>query len=250
MKLALLVVCALAASARADEGHDEDQPAYRLRLDVDVPVMVGSALVTTVWFTDLGPAWCAPQCDPKGLDALDRPFAGRYHPGWTTAGTLTVAGLVVAAPATLWAHERFALAANDTIVVAEAGIVTAGFAALFEAGVRRPRPFLYGTAAPLSERESTNAGLAFFSGHTSDAFAVSIATYVTLSRLHSRYRYVALGVGLAASTFVGVSRVAAGDHFPTDVLVGAGVGASIGWLVPALHSRHIAVTPTGIAGTF
>lgn len=246
MKLALVVVCALVGVAHADD----DQPAYQLRLDVDVPVMVGSALVTTAWFLDLGPAYCAPQCDPSSLDALDRPFAGRYHPGWTTVGTLTVAGLVLGAPATLLGHERLGLAANDTVVIAEAAIASTGFAALFETGVRRPRPFMYGTAAPLSDRESTYGSLSFFSGHTADAFAITVATYETLSRLHSRWRYVALGVGLATSTFVGASRVLAGDHFPTDVLVGAGVGASIGWLVPALHSRHIAVTGNGIAGTF
>lgn len=241
----LLVLLALCAVARAD-----DEPAYQLRLDVDVPVMVGSALLTTPWFLNLGPAWCAPECDRSQLNALDRPFAGRYHPGWTTAGTLTVAGLVVAAPATLLAHERLGLAANDTLVVAEAGIVTIGVASLFETGVRRPRPFLYGTAAPLSDRESTYGSLAFFSGHTAEAFSVTVATYVTLSRLHSRWRYVALGVGLATSAFVGTSRVLAGDHFPTDVLVGAGVGASIGWLVPSLHGRHVQLTGNGIAGTF
>ena len=242
----VLVLLALATTARADD----DVPAYQLNLSVDVPVVATSALVTGVWFLDLGPAWCAPQCDPSHLNALDKPFAGRYHPAWTTAGTATTAALIVGGPALLLAHESLGPAANDTLVIAEAGLATAAFGALFETGVRRPRPYLYGTAAPLEERTDTNASLSFFSGHTADSFAVTIATYATLCRLHSRWRYVALGVGLAASTFVGVSRVASGDHFPTDVLVGAGVGASIGWLVPALHSRHVQLTGTGIAGTF
>ena len=242
----LLVLLALTAVAHADD----EQPAYQLRLDVDVPVLAGSALITTVWFLDLGPGYCAPQCDPAPLNAIDRPFAGRYHPGWTTVGSVATGALILGAPASILAHESLGPAANDTLVVAEAGLVSAAFSSLVETSVRRPRPFLYGTQAPLSDRTATNASLSFFSGHTSEAFAVSIATYETLSRLHSRWRYVALGVGLATSTFVGVSRVVAGDHFPTDVLVGAGVGASIGWLVPALHARHIAFTGTGVAGSF
>lgn len=245
-----MVVCALAASARADEPQADDQPAYQLRLDVDVPVMVGGALLTSAWFLDLGPAWCAPQCDPARLNPIDRPFAGRYHPTWTTLGTVTTGALILGSPALLLAHEKLGFAANDTIVVAEAALATSAVSAIFQTGIRRPRPFLYGTAAPLEQREETNASLSFFSGHTSQAFAVTVATYATLCRLHSRYRYVVLGVGLAAASFVGVSRVASGDHFPTDVLVGAGVGASIGWLVPALHSRHVQLTGTGIAGTF
>jgi membrane-associated phospholipid phosphatase len=246
VKLVIAVLCVLGSVAHADD----DPPAYQLRLDVDLPVMVGAAAATIPWFLDLGPAWCAPQCDSSRLDALDRPFAGRYHPGWTTAGTLTVAGLALAAPATLLGHERFGLAANDTVVIAEAGLTSIGVAALFETGVRRPRPFMYGTAAPLSDRESTYGSLSFFSGHTAVAFSISVASYVTLSRLHSRWRYVALGAGLATSTFVGVSRVLAGDHFPTDVIAGAAIGACIGWLVPSLHSRHVQLTGTGIAGTF
>jgi len=35
----------------------------------------------------------------------------------------------------------------------------------------------------------------------------------------------------------------AGDHFPTDVIVGAGVGTSFGFLVPALHDRGVTVAP-------
>jgi membrane-associated phospholipid phosphatase len=42
-----------------------------------------------------------------------------------------------------------------------------------------------------------------------------------------------VGEGLAGT--VGYLRMAAGYHYPTDVLVGAGVGTSIGLLVPWLH---------------
>jgi membrane-associated phospholipid phosphatase len=38
-----------------------------------------------------------------------------------------------------------------------------------------------------------------------------------------------------AATGVGALRVAAGKHFPTDIIVGAVLGSAIGWLVPTLH---------------
>jgi membrane-associated phospholipid phosphatase len=38
-------------------------------------------------------------------------------------------------------------------------------------------------------------------------------------------------------TSVAIERVLAGQHFPTDVLLGAAAGAAVGWLVPWLHAR-------------
>ena len=40
------------------------------------------------------------------------------------------------------------------------------------------------------------------------------------------------------STFISYERVRAGQHFPTDVIMGALVGAGIGVLVPHLHRRR------------
>lgn len=47
---------------------------------------------------------------------------------------------------------------------------------------------------------------------------------------------------MLSAAFVGYERVCSGEHFPTDVLAGALVGASIGVLVPHLH-RHTPESP-------
>jgi membrane-associated phospholipid phosphatase len=52
-----------------------------------------------------------------------------------------------------------------------------------------------------------------------------------------------LGVGLVGSSVVGVSRVASGAHFPSDVLVGAAIGAGIGLALPAVHDSGARVVP-------
>ncbi|HTR49394.1 MAG TPA: phosphatase PAP2 family protein [Kofleriaceae bacterium] len=252
MKASCLVALALVLAARAARADDTSGPAYQLQAEVDVPVIAIATLATGAWFLDdLGPAWCAPRCDPSQLDALDRPFAGRYVPAWTTAGTITAVALLAAPPIILLATEGSRHAANDTIVLAEAVLCASGLGAVAQTAVRRPRPFLYGTAAPLSDREDTNASFSFFSGHTALSFAATVGTWRTLERLHAgRWRYLVLGVGLAGSAFVGVSRVVSGDHFPTDVIAGAGIGASLGALVPALHRHGVHVTPTGVVVVF
>jgi membrane-associated phospholipid phosphatase len=221
-----------------------DEPAYKLRLDADLAALAIAGLSVTAWFIDLAPAPCAPLCDPARLNALDRPFAGRYSPGWTTAGTAVAGAVIAASPALLLAFERPRHALGDTAVVAESILFANALGVLFEVGVRRPRPFLYSTAAPLGDRLDGNSSLSFYSGHTTASFAATIATWRTLGRLGVAPRWLILGMGLAGSAFVAVSRVVAGDHFPTDVTVGAGMGTAFGFLLPALHDRGLTVVPT------
>lgn len=70
----------------------------------------------------------------------------------------------------------------------------------------------------------------FPSGHTAAAFLLA-----TLTALH--YGTVALPLYLWASA-VGLSRVALGVHFPTDVLAGAALGSAIAWLTNAYLLAH------------
>jgi membrane-associated phospholipid phosphatase len=228
-----------ACIARAEE------PAYKLRLDVDLSILAIGALGTTGGLIDTGSAYCAPLCDSRNLNALDKPFAGRYSPNWTTAGTV-VAGLLLAQPGLLFAFERAPHALNDVVVIAEAVLLATAVDTVFKVSVRRPRPFMYSENAPLNDRLDTNGALSFYSGHTTISFAATIATWRTLDRLQiaPKWKWLVLGVGLGASSFVGISRVVAGDHFPTDVLVGAGMGTSFGFLLPALHDRGFSVAPT------
>lgn len=78
----------------------------------------------------------------------------------------------------------------------------------------------------------------FPSGHTAAAFAVA-AGLIYASRGRRRWLW------LAPAAFVGVSRVACGVHFPSDVAVGAalGVAASLGLLRPLERFHGLATRP-------
>jgi membrane-associated phospholipid phosphatase len=135
---------------------------------------------------------------------------------------------------------------SDLVVVFESVLLANAAAALSDEAARRPRPFLYGDSAPLSERTDGNAGLSFFSGHSAASFAATVALATTLHRRDPSGNswWIALGVGGLASTAIATARVLSGNHFPTDVLAGAAVGTGMGAIVPALHARQIAITPT------
>jgi len=89
------------------------------------------------------------------------------------------------------------------------------------------------------QREAFSAGLSFFSGHTTASFAAASSFAATFAIRHptSRLRALVWIVSLAAATVVPLCRVASGEHFWSDVIVGSAVGSAVGTLVPHLHLR-------------
>jgi membrane-associated phospholipid phosphatase len=111
---------------------------------------------------------------------------------------------------------------------------------LYTSGVHyfpRLRPLVYDTKSPMEERQSSNSRNAFFAGHvalvaTSTFFMAQVfADYHPDSHL-KWVMYGAAGVATAATAYM---RHEAGEHFPSDILVGTAVGTLSGLLVPRLH---------------
>lgn len=240
-----LAVCCWVPDAQAQSTKSTNQlqrpgPAFEITPEVDIPVIALSATIASAWLLNpvLAPPYCAPLCDEQDVFVLDRPVAGRWDSNWSLAGDIGVATVLLGSVGTLVIDEGLKNGLNDTVIVAESVLVSNMLSTLTGLAVRRPRPYAYGTEASSSRRTEGEASLSFYSGHTANAFAAVLSTFQALHRLHPRTAtpWVFLGVGLAAASFVGMSRVLAGQHFPTDVIAGALVGSSVGILVPALHS--------------
>ena len=94
--------------------------------------------------------------------------------------------------------------------------------------------FRWGEAAEKAEGEAYGS---FFSGHTSAAFTVAVFTGEWFSEVYpsSPYRGIVWAGSLSAAGFVGILRIAAGKHYPSDVIVGALVGTGISLSVIRLH---------------
>jgi len=65
---------------------------------------------------------------------------------------------------------------------------------------------------------------------------------------HPTLAWAVLSVGLAGTALVGVARVEGGGHFPSDVVIGAAIGAGVGIAIPALHERHLQAGPLAMPG--
>jgi len=227
--------------------------AYQLQWEIDVPLFaIGAALAMgrEIRSTNSSaPAYCTtiPEgCDEDDLNFLDKPFAGNYDENWSKATDWILRGLFVAPLPMLWIDNTFLNMLNDVTIIYESGLTALALSGLATMSAQRARPFVYGTNAPEEVRTSPNGALSFVSGHTTMAFALSTSTFWTIYRRHGPgvYAWTTLAVGTTAASMVAVGRVLAGKHFPTDVITGAAVGASVGTLMPALHDAPVVVVPT------
>ena len=228
------------------------RPAFQLYSEIDLPTVGIGLVFASARLVRSQPAFCAPFCsdvERNKLNALDRTTAGYWSPGWQRTSDYLLVAIGLGAATLLVVDEGLLPGLNDTVVVAESALAGIAISSLMTLAAGRPRPFLYGDKAPLSARNSADAGLSFLSSHAVAAFAIATSTFVAMRRLHpgSKVAWIVLGVGGAMAAMVATSRVLGGMHFITDSLGGAIVGTSVGILIPSLHGSPVAIVPA--AGT-
>jgi membrane-associated phospholipid phosphatase len=116
-------------------------------------------------------------------------------------------------------------------------LVNNGITRLVKASARRARPYAYNPMTGEELKVEPETRLSFFSGHTSNSAAACFFTAQTLTNNRPGMQNKGLVWASAAAlpALTGLLRIKAGRHFPTDVVVGYGVGALIGIVVPNLH---------------
>lgn len=119
----------------------------------------------------------------------------------------------------------------------EAYIINESITNLVKFSTKRHRPFNYNPGVPLDVKLSHGSRLSFFSGHTSNTATFSFLFGRVASDLFSdsKWKPMVWAISATVPAAMGYLRYKAGKHFPTDVITGYIVGASIGYLVPVLH---------------
>ena len=255
------------------ESWPRGESPYRLRVSVDVPLLVIGGTIWIVPYLLFTEQLAGPVCDPCDIgkvNVFDR-WSIQYH---SSAAGLTGNVLLYVLPALWLAIEipDYGIRSPkgyfiDMAVLAETLAWSGTLDEVFRRSLRRPRPYLYVPDIFPDQRTKAEATFSFYSGHSSAMFAFAVMTAYTFHLRHpnSPWRYV-IWVGLLGySTAEGILRIFSGDHFTSDVIVGALVGSALGWLVPYLHKRahlpngvslalvpsnHEGVTSISVAGRF
>jgi membrane-associated phospholipid phosphatase len=224
------ILLALLAVAPA---HAGGASVYRIDLpwDIAVSTVATAAILVPYAQTDsiIHPHCPCPESEVPGFDRWAIGFASDTADNVSTVtAALAIAGPLVLDLADVGASEPFL---EDTAVFAETLLVNGALATTAKYSVQRPIPRVYsGVATAPSDYRS------FYSGHTSTTFAALTAASMTWTLRHGSTWWpwvVTAVVGVS----VGLERVYAGRHFPSDVLVGAAAGTLVGLAVPWLHAR-------------
>ena len=199
-------------------------------------VVGGAAHVLGTRMHPLSPAEIA-ALDAHSINRWDRPAvenASERARRWSDFGLHSSLLL----PAFLVADERMrdhgrTLALMYLQTMTAVGAVTE----LAKVSFKRVRPYAY--AVGPTSRLPIDARKSFFSGHTSASFAGAVFFAKVYSDFNpdSRWTPAVWAASLALASSVAYWRVAAGKHFPSDVMVGALVGSAVGYGIPALHKR-------------
>ena len=125
------------------------------------------------------------------------------------------------------------------LMYGETFFLNAGINLIAKTTVQRTRPYVYNPDFSEEIKVKPNARMSFYSGHTSMTaantffFAKVFADYFPDSRL----KPFVWAAAVTIPAITGYCRVQAGKHYLSDVMVGYGMGAAIGFLVPQLHRR-------------
>jgi len=119
----------------------------------------------------------------------------------------------------------------------ETFFITDGITNTIKAITKRFRPFTYNTEIPDEERLVNGARFSFISGHSSNTAALGFFSAKVYSDLYpdSKWKPLIWTLGVTLPAMTGYLRYRAGKHFPTDIIGGYVLGASVGYLVPHFH---------------
>ena len=239
--LALSVFCATSYAQVEDSRH------YELSWRRDMPLTFFAAFASVYGNYRYSQTGVPAEEDvflQSRLLPWDRPVAGRYN---ETADKVSDWAVVLGiTPLALAGYSWYDGDASGkdfaayTLMFAQAIALQSGFNLLIRSTQLWPRPYIYATEGEGAEKAREARGEAygsFFSGHTSAAFTIAVFTGEWFSEVYpaSPYRGIVWASSLSAAGMVGALRIAAGKHYPSDVIVGALVGTGISLSVIRLH---------------
>jgi membrane-associated phospholipid phosphatase len=227
------------APARASD----DGSIYQVHPIIDgVTIGASLALAGTMYAFGNGLIDVRCPCDRNNVNSFDRFAIGFHSNAAAWVSDVTVGAALLAPVALDWfALGDLRIFAEDMTVYAEALSISGALNVVAKQLAGRPFPRTYAGDPKLVS--STGGYHSFYSGHTTLTFTALSVASVTIGE---RYGYKVLPwlVTLVVGASVAIERVAAGWHFPTDVLTGAAVGTAIGIAVPVIHLRRLGIMPS------
>jgi hypothetical protein len=228
-------------------GADSKIPVYTIKPKVDIPLFAATAGWTFYGFAQISKKGGSSQATVTNLSKSNIPWYDRWaqRPYNRSVDKLSYVPFDAAMPYPLIFCALDKKMRKDylklTFLYAEAMAITGALYTSATHYLSRYRPLVYSSESPMNVRTSSNARNAFFAGHVA---LVATSTFFVASAYadyhpDSKFKWVMYGVAGAATLATGYLRSRAGEHFPSDILVGTVVGTMSGLLTPRLHQTKL-----------
>jgi membrane-associated phospholipid phosphatase len=131
--------------------------------------------------------------------------------------------------------------ATYSVMYFETALLTTGITNLTKSLSQRTRPYYYNQAFNPTEKQALGNEYgehdSFFSGHAAIAFSSAVFLSTTYTQIYGKNSWskIIWASSIAIATGTTYLRYESGQHFPTDLIAGAAIGASIGYFVPFFH---------------
>jgi membrane-associated phospholipid phosphatase len=175
--------------------------------------------------------------NPQDINALDRGAIHNYNRELSKFSDATIAGLASLSSVFILSNKELR---KDwlvySVMFAETMATSIGITNLSKTYIARLRPHVYNTVSTLDQKKDWAPYKSFFSGHACQSFAM--AGYLTsILPKNKAKNFIVIGA-YSIATGIAILRYESGAHFPTDLLTGAAVGTTIGYLIPMFHKQN------------
>jgi membrane-associated phospholipid phosphatase len=251
------------ADAPVTGSRDEiKKEIYRIKPGTDIPILVAGAAWDLYGFAQISKKEDASPATVENLKKSDINWFDRWavRPYNKSVDNLSYVPFYAAVPAPLLLFAIDRRMRKDylklTFLYGEAMTLTGVLYTSAVHYVSRYRPLVYSPESPLNERTSSNSKNSFFAGHVALVGTSVFFMAKTWADYHpeSKWKWLVYGGAGAVTALTGWWRHRAGEHFPSDILLGAAVGVSSGLLVPQLHkvrlirNSHLSILPFSSLG--
>ncbi len=242
----LLVKISFGASAQSDSTSAERSGSpYTTRFAVDGPIIGAGMGLTYLGFRMVQNKDPLTEAEVLTLDKNDVNGFDRFSAGYFSDKANDDSYLpfyaAFAMPAVALLNKNIRHKTGQVFVMyLETMLITGAMFTITAGGIDRPRPLVYSSDAPMSKRQSKNSQRAFYAGHPAATAAATFFTAKVFSDFNPNSKakpYVWAAAAIIPAS-VAYMRLKAGQHFLSDNLLGYGLGAVTGILVPHFHKNR------------
>ncbi len=215
---------------------------YDVDYNIDIPIIITSTLIGVLprFITPKLPSYMKSEnLNIDDVNSFDRLTIYNYNETSAKISDYMVASMAIMPFAINWIENNDTEYFKESLIIIESIAISSALNNIVKYAISRPRPYIYTSKANTKEKNNRDAHLSFYSGHTTFAFstAVSFATIMSKRFDKTWQKSLIWGIPLTLASTVAFLRINAGKHFLTDVITGAIIGSSIGWIVPYLHEK-------------